>query len=83
MRIPRELEYLERLVKLTRKKKDENTGRNQVAIVNNTFAVKRISMNKTYQGKTMAHLPMEINNGLIEGFVDIGASMLVMVASIV
>jgi hypothetical protein len=29
------------------------------------------------------HLPMEINNGVIEGLVDIGASMSVMVASIV
>jgi predicted aspartyl protease len=29
------------------------------------------------------HLPVEINNGVIEGVVDIGASMLVMVASII
>jgi predicted aspartyl protease len=38
-------------------------------------------MNKTYRRKTM-HLPIEINNGVIEGLVNIGASMLVMVANI-
>ncbi len=39
-------------------------------------------MNKNYKGKTM-HLHVEINNGMIEGLVDIGAFMLVMTASIV
>ncbi len=29
------------------------------------------------------HLPMEINNGMIEGLVDIGASMSVMAISII
>jgi hypothetical protein len=29
------------------------------------------------------HLPMEIHNGVIKGLVDIGASMSMMVASIV
>ncbi len=29
------------------------------------------------------HLPVEINNGMIQGLVDIGASMLVMVTNIV
>jgi hypothetical protein len=82
MRILGELEYLERLVKLARRKKDEKTSKNKVATVNNTLVVRRIYVNKTYQKKTM-HLPVEINNGVIEGLVDIGASMLVMVASIV
>jgi hypothetical protein len=82
MRILGELEYLEGLVKLARKKKDEKTSKNQVVTVNNTLVVKRISVNKTYQEKTM-HLPLEINNGVIEGLVDIGASMLVMAANIV
>jgi hypothetical protein len=76
------LEYLERLVKLARRKKDEGTNRNQVTTVNNTPIVKRISVNKTYRNKTM-HLPMEIHNGVIKGLVDIGASMSMMVASIV
>jgi len=48
MRILGKLEYLEGLVKLSRKKKNEEIGRNQVAIVNNTLAVKMISVNKTY-----------------------------------
>jgi hypothetical protein len=82
MRIPRELEYLEGLVKLAKKRKNEEAGRNQVATVNNTPAIRRISVNKNYRGKTM-HLPMEINNVMIEGLVDTGTSMLVMATSIV
>jgi predicted aspartyl protease len=39
-------------------------------------------MNKTYQRKTI-HLPMEINNAVIEGLVDTGASMSVMATIIV
>ncbi len=82
MNIPKELEYLEGLVKLARRRKDEKASRNQVATVNNTPVVRRISINRNYRGKTM-HLHVEINNGTIEGLVDIDASMLVMVASIV
>jgi hypothetical protein len=48
MKIPGKLEYLEGLVKLARRKKDEETSRNQVVAVNNTLGVKRISVNKTY-----------------------------------
>ncbi len=68
--------------KLAKRRKDEEAGRNQVATVNNTPAVKRISMNKNYRGKTM-HLLIEINNGMIEGLVDIGAFMSVMATSTV
>ncbi len=82
MRVFGELEYLEGLVKIAKRKKDEETGKIQVATVNNTPTIRRICANKTYQGKTM-HLPVEINNGMIEGFMDIGASMLVMVSSMV
>jgi len=39
-------------------------------------------VNKNYKGKTM-HLPMEINNGMIERLVDTGASMLIMAANII
>ncbi len=46
MRILGELEYLEGLVKLVRRRKDEEASRNQVAIVNITPSVKRIFMNK-------------------------------------
>jgi hypothetical protein len=48
MRILKELEYLEGLVKLARRNKDEDTSRNQLTTVNNTPVVKRISVNKTY-----------------------------------
>jgi predicted aspartyl protease len=82
MKIPGELEYLEGLVKLARRRKDEKTGRNQVDTINNTPVVNMIFVNKNYRGKTM-HLPAEINNGMIEGLVDTSASMSVMAASIV
>jgi predicted aspartyl protease len=82
MKIFGELEYLERLVKLARRRKDGETGRNQVATINNTLTVKRIFVNKNYRDKTM-HLPVEINNGMIEGLVDTGASMSVMAANII
>ncbi len=59
MRIPRELEYFERLVKLARRKKDEETSKNQVATVNNNRTIKSIIVNKTYRRKTM-HLFVEI-----------------------
>ncbi len=82
MKVPEELEYLGGLIKLARRKTDEETGKNQVVTINNTHVVRRISMNKIYQRKTM-HLPMEINNGVIEGLVDTNASILVMAAIIV
>jgi len=82
MKIPAELEYLKGLVKLARKRKDEEAGRNQVATIYNTTTIKRIFVNKNYRGKTM-HLPVKINNGMIERLVDIGASMLIMATSIV
>jgi hypothetical protein len=82
MRTFGKLEYLEGLVKLAKRKKIEETGKNQVVTVNNTHDVRRISVNKTYRGKTM-HLLVEINNGVIEGFVDIGTYMLIIAASIV
>ncbi len=82
MRILRELEYLEWLVKLTRRRKDEEIGRNQVVTINNTPTVKRFSVNKNYKGKTM-HLPIEINNVMIEGLVDIGTSMSIMAVNII
>ncbi len=51
-------------------------------MVHATLAIKRVSINIAHHGKTL-HLVMEINQALIEGFVDIGASMLVIVAIIV
>ncbi len=82
MRIPGKLKYLKGLVKLARRRKDEETCRNQVATINNTPAIRKIFTNKTYQGKTM-HLPMEINNGMMKGLVDTSTSMLVMATNII
>jgi len=48
MKVLGELEYLEGLVKLARRKKNEEIGRNQVTTVNNTPTIRRISVNKTY-----------------------------------
>jgi predicted aspartyl protease len=41
-----------------------------------------VSINKIHRNKTL-HLAIEINQEMIEGFVDNGASMLVMAASVV
>ncbi len=82
MKIPTKLEYLKGLVKLARRRKNEKVGKNQVATIYNTTTVRRIYVNKNYKSKTM-HLPVEINNGMIEGLVDIGASMSVMATNIV
>jgi hypothetical protein len=44
--------------------------------------LRRICVNKTHRSKTL-HLSVEINNYLIEGLVDMGASMSVMVVAVV
>jgi len=65
-----------------KERKLKRLARIKTANVNNTHDVRRISVNKTYRGKTM-HLLMEINNGVIEGLVDIGTYMSVIAASII
>jgi len=64
-----ELEYLEGLVKLARKRKDVEGQRNQVATVHSTLAIQRVSVNKTHRNKTL-HLAVEINQAMIKGLVD-------------
>jgi predicted aspartyl protease len=44
--------------------------------------VRRICVNKTHRSKTL-HLSVEINNYLVEGLVDTGASMSIMAAAVV
>jgi predicted aspartyl protease len=44
--------------------------------------LRRICINKTHRSKTL-HLPVEINSYVVEGLVDIGASMSVMAAAVV
>jgi predicted aspartyl protease len=80
--IPGELEYLEGLVKLTRKRKDAEGQKNQITAVHSTPTIRRVSVNKIHHNKTL-HLAIEINQVMIEGLVDTGASMSVMAASVV
>jgi predicted aspartyl protease len=82
MMIPGELEHLESLVKLARRKKDSEATENQVSIVSTVPSLRKICINKTHRSKTL-HLLVEINNYIVEGLVDTGASMFVMVAAVV
>jgi len=80
--IPGELEHLESLVKLARRRRDSETTENQVSVVSAIPALRKICINKTHRSKTL-HLLVEINNYVVEGLVDTGASMYVMAAAIV
>jgi hypothetical protein len=82
MMIPGELEHLENLVKVARKKKDAEVANTQVSMVSVVPTLKRLCINKTHRSKTL-HLSVEVNQCLIEGLVDIGASMSIMVAAVV
>jgi len=80
--IPRELEHLENLVKVARRKKDAEVTNNQVSMVSVAPTFRRICINKTHRSKTL-HLLVEVNSYLVEGLVDTGASMFVMAAVVV
>jgi predicted aspartyl protease len=80
--IPGELENLESLVKLARRKRDSETTENQVSVVSTIPSLRKIYINKTHQSKTL-HLLVEISNYVVEGLVDTGASMSVMATAIV
>ncbi|CAK9200406.1 unnamed protein product [Sphagnum troendelagicum] len=82
MMIPGELEQLENLVKVARRKRDAETEGTHVSLVSASPTLRRICVNKTHRSKTL-HLSVEINGYLIEGLVDIGASMSVMAAAVV
>ncbi len=77
-----ELEHLESLVKVARRKKDAEMAATQVSMVSAVPTIKHLCINKTHMKKTL-HLSVEINHFLIEGLVDTGASMSVMAASVV
>ncbi len=74
MIIPGELEQLENLVKVARRKKDLEIESTQVSMVSVAPTLRRICVNKTRRSKTL-HLSVEMNGYLIEGLVDTGASM--------
>jgi hypothetical protein len=80
--IPRELEHLESLVRLARRKKDSEAMNNQVSMVSVVPALKKIYINKIHQSITL-HLLVDINNCVVEGLVDIGASMSIMAITVV
>lgn len=62
--IPSELEYLESLVKVTKKKRDENIKITNVIGVERMPTICRICINKSHCSKTL-HMLMEINNNLV------------------
>jgi len=80
--IPGELEHLESLVKLARRKRDSETTENQVSVVSATPSLRKIYVSKTHRSKTL-HLPVKISDCVIEGLVDTGASMSVLAATVV
>jgi predicted aspartyl protease len=80
--IPGELEHLESLVKLARRRKDAESANDQVFVASPVSTTRRICVNKTSRSKTL-HFPVEINKCIVEGLVDTGASMSVMAAAVV
>jgi hypothetical protein len=80
--IPGELEHLENLVKVARRKKDAKAANNQVSMVSAVLTLRQICINKTHRSKTL-HLSVEVNRYLVEGLVDTGASMSVMAVAVV
>jgi hypothetical protein len=80
--IPRELEHLESLMKLARRRRDSEVNENQVSMVSAVPTLRRICINKNHRSKTL-HLLVEVNNYIVEGLVDTGASMTVMAAVVV
>ncbi len=67
--IPGELEHLESLVKLARRRRDSEANENHVSMVSAVPTLRKICINKTHRSKTL-HLLVEINNYIIEGLVD-------------
>jgi hypothetical protein len=80
--IPGELGHLESLIKIVHRKKDAELVNDQVSVASPVPASRRICVNKTSRSKTL-HLSVEINRCMVEKLVDIGASMSVMVATVV
>ncbi|CAK9193854.1 unnamed protein product [Sphagnum troendelagicum] len=80
--IPGELEHLESLVKVARKKKDAEAANTQVSMVSIVLTFRHLCINKTHRSKTL-YLSVEVNHYLIEGLVDTRASMSIMAVSVV
>jgi len=82
MMILGELEHLESLVKLARRKRDSEATENQMSVVSAVPALRKIYINKTHRSKT-PHLLVEINNYVVEGLVDTRTSMFVVAADVI
>jgi len=80
--IPGELEHLESLVKLAKRRRDSEANENHVSMVSAVPTLRKICINKTHRSKTL-HLLVEINNYIVEGLVDTRASMSVMATAVV
>jgi hypothetical protein len=80
--IPRELEHLESLVRLAKRKKDSEANENQMSMVSVAPILRKICINKTHQSKTQ-HLLVEINNIVVEGLVDTRAFISIMTIIVV
>ncbi len=65
MMIPGELEHLESLVKVARRKKDAKAASNKISMVSTAPTLKRLCINKTHRNKTL-HLMVEVNNYFVE-----------------
>ncbi len=78
-----ELEYLEGLVKLAKRQKNEEY---RILSTNATTqqlpTLHRISISKNHRSKIL-HLLVEINNCIVEGLVNIGTSMFVLVVIVI
>jgi hypothetical protein len=72
--IPHELESLESLVKLARKKQNDGFKSVKVIKVERSPALHKININRNDRSKTL-HLLVKINNNLVEQLVDTNASM--------
>jgi len=53
MMIPGELEHLESLVRLARRKRDSEATENQMSVVSTVPTLRKICINKTHRSKTL------------------------------
>jgi predicted aspartyl protease len=80
--VPGELEHLESLVKLAQRRRDFEANESPVSMVSTVPTLRRVCINKSHRSKTL-HLLVEVNNYIVEGLVDTGASMTVMATAVV
>jgi hypothetical protein len=71
------LEYPASLVKLAQKERDDNLKSTNLIKSNEALVICKICINKSHRSR-MLHLLVGVGNNMVEGFVDIGASMSIM-----